>query len=95
LIVEDTSFQWEEDEEAGQIILKGLGELHLETIKNRIMDEYSIDLKLSKMRVALRESVSRWTAEDSMFEKSIRGRKEFFAIGIEVGPNESANIDLE
>jgi len=93
-MIEDNSFSWEEDEETGQVILKGLGELHLETIKNRVSDEAETQLRLSKMRVSLRESISKWSSYTEKFVKTIRGRKEFFAIEIEIGPcNESDETD--
>ena len=88
LMIEDTSFFWQEDEETGQVILRGLGELHLETIKNRVKDEAETGIKLSKMRVSLRESISKWGSITDKFVKNIRSKKEFFAIELAIGPND-------
>lgn len=54
---EDPSIHVQEDEETGQLLVSGLGELHLEILRDRIELEYNIKAELGRMRVAYRESV--------------------------------------
>lgn len=55
---EDPSIQVKEDEETGQLLVSGLGELHLEVLRDRIEIDYGISSNLGKMRVAYRESIT-------------------------------------
>lgn len=55
---EDSSLLVKEDEETGQLLISGLGELHLEIIKDRLNLDYGLKVNLGKFRVAYRESVS-------------------------------------
>lgn len=54
---EDPSLHVKEDEETGQLLVSGLGELHLEVLRDRIQIEYGINATLGRMRVAYRESI--------------------------------------
>ena len=58
---EDPSVHIKEDEETGQVLVSGLGELHLEVLRDRIEIEYNIKAELGRMRVAYRESVGQNT----------------------------------
>lgn len=55
---EDPSIHIKEDEETGQLLVTGLGELHLEVLRDRIEIEFGIKSQLGRMRVAYRESIS-------------------------------------
>ena len=54
---EDPSFSFEEDQDTNQLVVKGFGELHLEIMKDRLRSEYGLETYLSKLRVALKETV--------------------------------------
>ena len=54
---EDNSLHVREDHETGQIIVSGLGELHIQVIRDRMEIEFGVKAKIGKMRVAYRESV--------------------------------------
>ena len=70
---EDPSINVREDEETGQLIINGLGELHLEIIRDRIEEEYGISSELGKMRVAYRESASTQVEGQLELQKTIGG----------------------
>lgn len=61
------------DEETGQLIVSGLGELHLEILRDRIEIEYGIKAELGKMRVAYRESVGKTVESELILERQIGG----------------------
>ena len=62
-----------EDEETGQVLVSGLGELHLEILRDRIVLEYGIDAELGRMRVAYRESLVDSGEHELELEKTIGG----------------------
>ena len=66
---EDPSIHIKEDEETGQVLVSGLGELHLEVLRDRIEIEFGIQATLGRMRVAYRESVSETSSKCAEFEK--------------------------
>ena len=70
---EDPSIHVKEDEETGQVLVSGLGELHLEVLRDRIEIEFGIKATLGRMRVAYRESVSETSSKTAEFEKQIGG----------------------
>ena len=54
---EDNSLRIEENKETSQLIVSGLGELHLEVFRDRLLSEFGLKIKLGKMRVTYRESI--------------------------------------
>jgi elongation factor G len=54
---EDPTFEWRVDEETGQTIMSGMGELHLEVKRNRMLDEFNLKAKVGKPRVSYRETI--------------------------------------
>lgn len=70
---EDPSLHVKEDDETGQLLVSGLGELHLEILRDRIQLEYGIDARLGRMRVAYRECLSGSSEKEVEFEKTIGG----------------------
>ena len=86
---EDPSFRVGIDEESGQTLIKGMGELHLEVISDRIQREYGVLVKTGKPQVSYRESISREVTGSGEFRKSIQGRGHFGHALLRVSPIES------
>ncbi|EGR29014.1 hypothetical protein IMG5_164730 [Ichthyophthirius multifiliis] len=84
---EDNSLQYVDDENLGQIIVKGLGELHLEILRDRLQTEYNLDTKLGKMRVQYKESISDSYEIIYKYEKMIKGKPNFFELSLKIEPN--------
>ena len=70
---EDPSIGCKTDEESGQTLISGLGELHLEILRDRIELEYNIKAELGPMRVAYRESINTNSEETLVIDKKIGG----------------------
>ncbi len=88
LALEDPSFKVKQDEETGQTIISGMGELHLEIIVDRLMREFKVDANVGKPQVAYKESiVSRSTAEGKYIRQT-GGRGQYGHVVIEVEPLE-------
>ena len=82
---EDPSFSFEEDPDTNQLLIKGYGELHLEVMKDRIRSEYGVETFLTKLRVALRESVRvSEQIETKRLEKKLKDGLKFFELTLQI-----------
>jgi elongation factor G len=86
---EDPSFQVRTDEESGQTIISGMGELHLEIIIDRLLREFSVGATVGKPQVAYRETVLSRARAEGRFIKQTGGRGQFGHVWLEIEPNQS------
>ncbi|MBM10285.1 MAG: elongation factor G [Magnetovibrio sp.] len=86
LAAEDPSFQVSSDYESGQTIIKGMGELHLEIIVDRMLREFKVEANIGQPQVAYRETISRETDIDYIHKKQTGGRGQFARIKIKFAP---------
>ena len=92
MTLEDPSLVYQNDEESGQLLLSGMGELHLEILQQRLKREFGLEAYYSKMRVNYRESVGETIELDGTVDRRINNRDYSVKLGIEVGPSkEEAN----
>ncbi|MFH1726830.1 MAG: elongation factor G [Pseudomonadota bacterium] len=87
LEIEDPSFKVKMDEETGQRIISGMGELHLEIIVNRLLREYSANANVGKPQVAYKESITKKVRSESKFDKMTQTQSQFAHVVIEIQPN--------
>ena len=85
---EDPTFQVKTDEETGQTIISGMGELHLEIIIDRLMREFKVEADVGKPQIAYRESISKPAHGDGKLVKQSGGRGQYCHVVIDVKPNE-------
>lgn len=85
---EDPTFQVKTDEETGQTIISGMGELHLEIIIDRLMREFKVEADVGKPQIAYRESISKPAHGDGKLVKQSGGRGQYGHVVIDVAPNE-------
>jgi elongation factor G len=86
LAVEDPSFTVRVDEETGQTLISGMGELHLEIIVDRLIREFKIEASVGRPQVAYRESVTRIASAEGKFIRQTAGRGQYGHVVIKVGP---------
>ena len=86
---EDPTFRVNTDEETGQTIIAGMGELHLEIIVDRLVREFNVDANVGKPQVAYRETVRNKVAKvEGRFVRQSGGRGQYGHVYIEMEPNE-------
>ena len=90
LAEEDPTFRVRTDEETGQTIIAGMGELHLEIIVDRLVREFGVDANVGKPQVAYRETVrNRVDKVEGRFVRQTGGRGQYGHVVIQLEPNES------
>jgi elongation factor G len=89
LAQEDPSFRVRTDEESGQTIISGMGELHLEIIVDRMRREFSVEANVGAPQVAYREAVKKSVEQEGKFVKQSGGRGQYGHVWIKLEPNEA------
>ena len=89
LAQEDPSFQVSSDPESGQTVIKGMGELHLEIIVDRMKREFKVDANVGAPQVAYRETISRAAEIDYTHKKQTGGSGQFARVKIQFEPLEA------
>jgi len=85
---EDPTFRVKVDEETGQTLISGMGELHLEILVDRMKREFKVEANIGKPQVAYRESITQTVNAEGKFIKQSGGRGKYGHVWIELGPNE-------
>lgn len=85
---EDPTFRVSVDEETGQTLISGMGELHLEIIVDRMKREFKVEANVGKPQVAYRETITQTINSEGKFIKQSGGRGKFGHVWIELGPGE-------
>lgn len=86
---EDPTFRYSIDEDSGQTIISGVGELHLEIIVDRLKTEFNIIAKAGKPQVAYRETIQATYRQDYTYQRTLAsGKVQFGYVLVEVKPNE-------
>ncbi len=89
LAEEDPTFKTYTDEETGQTIIAGMGELHLEIIVDRLLREFKVEANVGKPQVAYKETVRRLADVDMKYARQSGGRGQYGHVKIKLEPNES------
>ncbi|MCU0343548.1 MAG: elongation factor G [Ignavibacterium sp.] len=86
---EDPTFKVKVDEETGQTLISGMGELHLEILVDRMKREFKVEANVGKPQVAYRETITQSVQAEGKFVKQSGGRGKFGHVWIEITPNEA------
>ena len=89
LAQEDPSFRVRTDEESGQTIISGMGELHLEIIVDRMRREFKVEANVGAPQVAYREAIRKPVEQEGKFIKQSGGRGQYGHVWIKLEPNET------
>ncbi len=95
LIEEDPTLRVETDQETGQTIMRGMGELHLEIIIDRMRREFKVEINQGAPQVAYKEALTKSTEHREVYKKQTGGRGKFADIVFELGPREDGKEGLE
>ena len=88
LAQEDPSFRVHTDQESGQTIISGMGELHLEIIVDRLKREFKVDANVGKPRVAYRETIRKSVEQEGKFVRQSGGRGQYGHVWLRLEPRE-------
>lgn len=89
LAAEDPSFRVRSDEESGQTIISGMGELHLDIIVDRMRREFGVDATVGAPQVAYRECIKKAVEQEGKFVKQSGGRGQYGHVWLKIEPNET------
>ena len=89
LAEEDPTFKTYNDEETGQTIIAGMGELHLEIIVDRLLREYKVEANVGAPQVAYKETITKAVDQDTKYARQSGGKGQYGHVKIHVEPNES------
>ena len=81
---EDPSFKFQNNQETGQLLILGMGELHLEIIADRLQREFNVGIRVGKPQVSYRESISGSASENNIYHKELAGKVQFGDVTIKV-----------
>ena len=87
LAEEDPTFKAYTDEETGQTIIAGMGELHLEIIVDRLMREFKVEANVGKPQVAYKETIRKEAAADTKYARQSGGKGQYGHVKIRIEPN--------
>ncbi len=95
LVEEDPTLQVFTDQETGQTVLRGMGELHLEIIIDRMRREFKVEVNQGAPQVAYKETLTQTVEHKEVYKKQTGGRGKFADILFEIGPREDDKPGLE
>merc|ERR1712147_522721 len=90
---EDPSFRFSRDEETGQTLIEGMGELHLEIIVDRMMREFNVDANVGAPQVSYREAITRPAEVDYTHKKQSGGSGQYARVKIQFEPKDMSEED--
>ena len=92
LKLEDPSFNYSSNAETGQLLIQGMGELHLEIICDRLGREFGVPINQGKPQVSYRESITYAASATGSFHKELAGKVRFGEVTLEVAPNNGEGL---
>ncbi len=93
LAEEDPTFQVRTDQETGQTVISGMGELHLEIIIDRLKREFKVEVNQGAPQVSYKEAITKKVAHRETYKKQTGGRGKFADIQVEVGPVDEGSTE--
>jgi len=94
LAEEDPTFKCYTDEETGQTIIAGMGELHLEIIVDRMLREFKVEANVGKPQVAYRETITKLADQDTKYSRQSGGRGQYGHVKIKLEPNPEKGFEF-
>lgn len=88
---EDPTFKIDEDKNTGQIVVSGMGELHLEVLVNRIVTEFNVEARVGRPTVSYRETITEKSIGHSVINKETANSRQFAELKVEIQPDTNSN----
>lgn len=85
---EDPTFLWKEDQDTGELIISGMGELHLDVLVTRVVSDYKVNAKVGNPQVTYRETITTETTHREQFDRVMGGKENTADITLRVYPRE-------
>jgi elongation factor G len=95
LTLEDPSFRVKTDEETGQTIISGMGELHLEIIVDRLLREFQVEASVGKPQVAYRETITKAVKTEGKFVRQSGGKGQYGHVWLTLEPQPGKGFEFE
>jgi elongation factor G len=95
LEAEDPTFQVRRDTDSGQILISGMGELHLDVIAHRIAEEFGVEVRIGEPRVVYRETLLKEAEAEAVFDRELAGRPQYAKIRVRVAPSPGGGVVCE
>ncbi|HVD98393.1 MAG TPA: elongation factor G [Cytophagaceae bacterium] len=95
LVEEDPTLHVSTDQETGQTILRGMGELHLEIIMDRMRREFKVEVNQGAPQVAYKEALTKAVEHREVYKKQTGGKGKFADVVFEIGPRDDGKLGLE
>src|SRR5436305_13184579 len=95
LAEEDPTFRVNEDAETGQTIIRGMGELHLDIIVDRLRREYGVDANVGRPQVAYRETITKEVEAEGKYIRQTGGRGQYGHVWLRVRPNPGKGFNFK
>lgn len=89
LAMEDPTFTYKEDSETGQLVISGMGELHLDVLVTRITKEMKIEARVGNPQVSYRESIKKTVSGSEEYDRTIANRENWAKLSLTVSPSEA------
>lgn len=86
LVREDPSLKYWTDEDSGQLLVSGMGELHLEIVKDRLLNDFKVKAEMGKMRISYRETCQSESEVISEYDKEVLGKRARARCRVEISP---------
>lgn len=92
LKIEDPSFKYLSNKETGQLLIYGMGELHLEIITDRLEREFKVGVNVGSPQVAYRESIEKSAVLTKEFKRELNGKTQFAQVTLKVAPQDEQKV---